>query len=215
MTERFTWRVAGAGQHSLASAMLLMVTLVACQQSGSAASHDSARAPVTATASVATSPESAAAQAMRAGPEEVIALYTKWDTAGKFMSRGDEPSYDRAVDAMICWSPADNCQTDSPGWDESSIIRSFTMRTVSKQDTTARIAVTYDVVGQLVGGKFKAVKASSATWTVELQKMRGNWRIVDAESQKPPSVSPSAALRIVKTASDSAALKRLAASGGS
>ena len=183
--------------------------LVGCQPSGDAVARESASAPAKAAVAVRVSPESAAAQAMRAGPEEVIALYATWDTAGKFLCHGCEPTYDRAVDALICWSPVDNCETDAPGWDASSIVRSFTMRTLNKQDTTARLAVTYDVVGRLIGGKLE-LGPSSQTWTVELQRMRGDWRIVDPESQKPPSISPSAALSIVKTAADSTLLRRLA-----
>jgi hypothetical protein len=155
-------------------------------------------------------PESLAVRAMKTGPLAVVSLYASWDTAGKRICPMCEPGYGRAIFSMECWIPAADCQTDSPGWDVASVVRGYKIRQLSIGDTTASVAVNYSVLAKIVGNSLVLAPASYE-WTASLLRMNGKWRFVDPQSQVHPFVSPTAALELVKSASDSAALRKLLA----
>lgn len=83
---------------------------------------------------------------------------------------------------------------DAPGWDTFTIVSGYTVGPVRQYRNSAKIHVTYTVLGVLEG---ETAKAESRTKTVvyTVVKRGGKWKV--AKPQLEPHVSPAVAMRIL------------------
>lgn len=152
---------------------------------------------------------SAADRAARASARDVVSLLAAWDTAGLTLD-GTSPNRE-ARDSLLCWVPSENCETDEPGWDQSSIVTGYEIVEVTERGDSASAVVRYEVVGELLGWQLKD-SAWTQMWRPKLARSEGRWFIVDPESQRPPALSLNTTLRVwAKTGADSAAVRNLGA----
>ena len=154
------------------------------------------------------SPTREAYEAMASGPEAVVRLYARLDTAGSFTCYGCDAVADSTRDLLVCWIPSAECSTDGPAWDVALVASSYSVRLDSLTPSHATATVQYRLVGQVSGGEV-SLGADSLEWHPRLEPSKTGWRITGVESQRPPILSVRSALRLARTSADSTLLARL------
>jgi hypothetical protein len=147
------------------------------------------------------------AAAMNAAPDSVLHLLLTWDTAGLRF----ETEHQKALVRAYCYVPENDCMSEEPGWDVSSLVRGYSVKSLTDEPDSAAFVVTFDHAAD-VGNEYVDAAGVPAPDTVTFRRMNGQWRLVGVESQMSPHLGLRAALSAyAKTAADSARLKSLAA----
>ena len=142
--------------------------------------------------------------ASQTGPVAVVRFLATRDTAGDRLSFGFNPDADSAYVHLICWIPAENCETDEPGWDTFSVVSGFDIEALWIRGDSAQIEARFPTVA--IGNGLTA-RRDTVRWRPLLQREGGRWRVVSPESQKMPLPSIATALRrLARTRADTALL---------
>lgn len=154
------------------------------------------------------SPTQEAQRAMTTGPEAVVRLYSRLDTAGVFTCYGCDPAMDSVRDMLVCWSPSEHCATDSPAWDVALVASTYSVDVDSLAPGHAAAWVRYRLAGRVTGGEVE-LRVDSLDWKPQLEASSAGWRITGVESQRPPVLSRASAMRLARTSADSALLNTI------
>ncbi len=120
-------------------------------------------------------------------PERVVEKYCELDAQGAQIS-GKQWSI---ISEYTTWDFA-------PGWDGCSVISRYTVKKISENQNTAKVKVTYYIIGQYSGGypRWKNIhKARSYIYT--LIKQKGFFKI--QEPQLEPHICLKTAIKMVKS----------------
>lgn len=113
-----------------------------------------------------------------ATPDKVVKEFVEMDFEGMRIGWGRGGFEDHSE--YVLWD-------DEPGWDGCSIISGYDIKTLQSGSDTARISVTYHVLGEFTGPyKWKSGRKKRAIVYL-LKKDGGRWRI--AEPMTSPHVS--------------------------
>jgi len=113
-------------------------------------------------------------EAMTSGPEAVLKLYLAWDTAGYRFS-GD--GHGRALYAMNCFLPEENCYSPEPGWDMVVVVHGYSWEPILVSGDSAMFAVTYDQIGELPQYPNSVPFSVRPADTVRIRHMEGGWHL--------------------------------------
>lgn len=149
-----------------------------------------------------------AARAKAESAESTLRLYAALDTAGAFLCYGCDSAADSVRDMLVCWVPSEDCATDGPAWDVSLVASAYSVGVENIDASQAVGVVRYQLFGRVTGGEVNLVQ-DSLEWRPTMERSASGWRITGVESQRPPVISKSSAMRLARTPADSARLSSL------